>query len=58
MSDVEKFDIFNLSYDWKFQVLTDRYVIEFRPKGAKYSEYKSGDTLNKAFQRVFNFLGY
>ena len=58
MSDVEKFDIFNLSYDWKFQTLTDRYVIEFRPKGANFSEYKSGVTLNAAFRNVFNFLGY
>ena len=49
MNDVEKFDLFNMTYDWKFQTLTDRYVIEFRPKGAKYSEYKSGKTLNAAF---------
>lgn len=58
MNDVEKFDLFNMTYDWSFQTLTDRYVIEFRPKGAKYSEYKSGKTLNAAFQHVFNFIGY
>ena len=56
MTDVEKFDLFNANYDWTFQTLTDRWVVEFRPKGAKFSDYISGYSLNQAFIRVFNFL--
>ena len=58
MNDVEKFDLFNLGYHWDWYKTSTHYVVEFRPRGAKYSECITGITLNLAFRNVFNFLNY
>ena len=58
MTDVQKFDLFNKTYSWRNYTEGDKHVIEFKPIGAKYSEYKAADTLQGAFARVFSFLGY
>lgn len=58
MTDIQKFDLFNKTHSWKSYQQFDKHIVEFKPIGAKYSEYKGADTLQGAFARVFNYLGY
>lgn len=58
MTHEEKFDIFNKTYEWQYYVLANKVTIEFKPIGAKHTEFISGKTLDEAFENVFNHLKY